>query len=252
MSEQTNPVDQDAAAAKKRSEDELKARKKERFQKSFKKFKEAGCDDDDAMSKAIDEMDSEDSADKDDVVKAIQDLGDAIANPALAKPFFSKEQHDELVKSLDGTALQQHKATQTEIYETRKVLRGYADATLALVKAVHNMGVELQKAISGLQVPAADMSKSVKTDEVPEHLANPKAAEAAKGGAVTLQTPAEQAASTTPKVTSDDFIAKANAWAEQNPRDPMTKALAGAIGEVISGGSLQKHIDAFGKTIGLS
>jgi len=291
MSAPLNPAEQDAKAAEKKAKKELMKEKlqkgcgeymekgfskEEALKKAKKDLKEAqkkevakalkahmseGMEPEEAMNKAMDEhgYEDEDDGDEDDknlpvdgVKKALEDVASILGQPQMNQALVSKDKMDELVKSLDGSARGQFEAVQGELFHTRKVLREYVDSTRALGKAVQAMGEELVKALSDLQFAQADsVKKSLSAETVPAHLSTPKAAETPRAVETkVVPTPAESAE--TAKVTVGDFIEKANSWIESNPRDPIVKSLASAIGELCSpGGDLKAHVDQFGKTIGL-
>jgi hypothetical protein len=188
----------------------------------------------------------------DGVKKALEDVAGILGQPQMNQAIVSKDKMDELVKSLDGSAKGQFEAVQGEMYHTRKVLREYVDSTRALGKAVQAMGEELVKALSDMQFAQADsVQKSLSTETVPAHLSTPKATDAPRAVETkAVPTPAENV--DVAKVSVGDFIEKANSWIENNPRDPIVKSLAVAIGELCSpGGDLKAQMDQFGKTIGL-
>lgn len=188
----------------------------------------------------------------DGVKKALEDVAGILGQPQMNQPIVSKDKMDELVKSLDGSARGQFEAVQGELFHTRKILREYVDSTRALGKAVQSMGEEMVKALGDLQFAQADsVQKSLSTETVPAHLSTPKATDAPRAVETkAVPTPAENV--NTAKITVGDFIEKANSWIESNPRDPIVKSLAVAIGELCSpNGDLKAQVDQFGKTIGL-
>jgi len=292
MTAKYTPAQEDAAAAEKKSKKELmkerlekacegymkkgfskeealkmakKALHKEDLAKAVKEHVEKGMDPAEAVEKAMAEVpgddDDEDGDEKPElekgvefegIKKALEDVAGILSNPQMNQAIITKDKMDDLVKSLDGSAKSQFEAVQGELYHTRKVLREYVDSTRALGKAVQAMGEELVKALTDLQFASADsVKKSLAVETVPEHLSSPKVAEAPRASETTVvPTPAESAGKA--PVSAEDFISKANAWIESNPRDPMVKSLGTAIGELCSpGGDLKAQVDQFGKLIGL-
>jgi hypothetical protein len=247
--------------ALKKAKKDLAQLQKEEVAKAMKECLAKGMDPEEAVEKAMaehgydgdeDEDDGDEKPEISEVKKALEDIAGILAQPQMNQPLVSKDKMDELVKSLDGSAKGQFEAVQGELYHTRKVLREYVDSTRALGQAVQSMGEQLVKALADLQFVQADsVKKSLAVETVPEHLSSPTAVDAPRASdTMVVPTPAEQGAK--PKFTTDDFISKANAWIESNPRDPMVKALAGAIGELCTpGGDLKAQVDQFGQTIGL-
>lgn len=263
MSLPTNPADKDAADAKSKSEKELR---KERFQKAFKAHKEKGCTDEDAMAKALDDADGdEDAAKADDVAKALSDVAALVQDGSNNQALLSKSQQDEMVKSLDGTALKQFETLKAELGQVRVAMRGYIDISKAIqgsfvdaLTAVKAENDELRKALTtfGEKLDGAQMAKGLKTDEVPEHLSKPTAVTTAQAAVGTIvPTQADQAAAAIGnKITAGDFIEKGNAFAEKNPDHAQIKELGLAIMDLCNPNSSEvfaKHIANFGQLIGL-